>query len=144
MEAAPLQYLTAQDVLWIHQRIVGKALPFHYRKLEDAANRQFLYGEAKGPIVHALHFFKGFRSVKPFGEADDEAAFLSMVAFLKMNGKEFNLPDSEAKSWLERIQSGQINFDEALTKLAHESHSHGMTVREALESTALAYPSLIR
>lgn len=142
--APALNYLTVQDMLWLHYQLARRSEPFSYAKLEEATFYQYGYGKSHAIFPQAARFLTGFSKMDPFGSHASVTALLGVTAFLKINGYELNLPDAEAGSWLKRVLSGEIKAEEALDKLAHFGDQHGVpSVQEAMEAALAQYPSLV-
>src|SRR3569832_347171 len=103
-----LLYLTVQDILWINLQVTKKVHHFNYARLEEATFYQYAYGESNSLVPQAGRFIGGFLRMHPFEAGNEATAFVAGAAFLKINGKEINLPDEKAHAWFERIQSKEI------------------------------------
>lgn len=105
MTGRKINYLTVQDVLWINLQITQAVRPFRYAELEEATYYQFGYGRSTHLLEQAAKFLNGFSRKAPFGVGDAATAFIGFVGFLSINGRQFNLTDSEAPAWLAKLGS---------------------------------------
>jgi prophage maintenance system killer protein len=126
-----LQYLTVQDVLWINLQVTGKPQDFRYADLEEAVFYQYAYGESKSLTPQAARFLGGFLKKKPLAAGNEATAFVACLAFLKVNGYEYNGSDSSA--WFKNVMSGTREPLEAIEKdFVPADHSHHLDVRGAV------------
>ncbi|MEQ1822460.1 MAG: hypothetical protein ABL949_08115 [Fimbriimonadaceae bacterium] len=117
-------YLTVQDILWLNSELTKKSHPFDYAILEEATFYQYGYGVSNEIQSLAGRFLTGFMKKPVFGHGDAATAFAGFVAFLMLNGYELDLPDTEAVAWVNRVRSGEIKADEAVSKLSHLTAGH--------------------
>lgn len=139
-----MQYLTVQDVLWIHLQIAKKAEKFHYAKLEEAVGYQYAYGKSKDVVSQAARFFWGFQQMSPF-EGDNKAvAMAAGITFLKLNGLHLNVGVKELPEWFARVSDRNESKLAIETSVAGDDHAHHITPREAASSVLKAYESAIQ
>lgn len=148
MEHSPtsgLHYLTVQDVLWIHLRLLKTARAFRYAALEEAVNTQYAYGESKDLQAQAARFVIGFSKRAPFDAGNDPAAFVATLAFLLLNGKALTLPDSEGANWYEKVRSGAVQPEKAIEIAVGEGASaHGpASVEDAVKQIFATFPATL-
>ncbi len=138
---AAIQYLTVQDMLWINLHITKESNAFNYATLEEATFYQYGYGGSHDVLGQAARFLKGFMANAPFaGKGDDLTAFVGCVAFLAMNGYQFEVPRAEAGSWIERVKSGQVDVAQAILQLAKPaSDHHAPSAIDAMKSALASY-----
>jgi len=139
-----MQYLTVQDVLWIHLQIAKKTVKFNYAKLEEAVSYQYAYGKSKDVVSQAARFFTGFPKMSPFDSDNQAAAFVAGISFLALNGLHVEVGDKEIGEWFNRVSM------KAEAKLAIETgtkkdeHAHAATAREVATQVLNAYEKTIR
>lgn len=139
-----LEYLTVQDMLWVNLQLTKKSNPFHYALLEEATYYQYGYGESLDLIGQAARFLTGFAKKKPFhGQADSATALIGCIAFLALNGQNLDLPAAEAKGWLERVTSGQVDAAEAIRQLVKPSHDHHPAPAACLKAALAKYGAVL-
>lgn len=116
-----MQYLTVQDVLWVHLQVAKKKGNFNYANLEEATSYQYAYGKSKDVVGQASRFFFGFQSKSPFESANQAVAFVCGLVFLEINGMNFDASENDLATWLQR--AGDLTTrKEALAEIAPPSH----------------------
>lgn len=135
-----VQYLTVQDMLWLNLQATKQTNAFRFADLEEATFYQYGYGASADVLAQAARFLKGFIAKNPFqGEGDAATAFLGLVAFLRLNGYTLNVPVGEAKAWLQRVVSGQVDAAQAISQLAQHSEAHEHSTEACLMAVAAEY-----
>ena len=94
-----VNYLTVQDLLWIHLQLTKQVAPFQFDLLEDATFYQYGYGKSIDIVAQAGRLLPGFAKKQPFGAGNEAVAFVATLAFLAINGYDTKLSDSEAGAW---------------------------------------------
>lgn len=134
-----LHYLTVQDILWINLQVTKKVQDFDYAKLEEATFYQYAYGESKSLIPQATRFAKGFVRMNPLDQGTAATAFVGLVTFLRMNGKNLTVDDREAASWFK----SPTNLAEKTTESDGDHHELVPNVREIIEQVIADYPTAV-
>lgn len=98
-----LNYLTVQDILWINLQVTKKVQHFNFARLEEATFYQYAYGESNSLISQSGRFITGFAKMHPLDAGNEATAFISFVAFLRMNGKTVNLAAADALTWFKSL-----------------------------------------
>lgn len=129
--------LTVQDVLWIHLQTAKRTVPFNFAKLEEAVNYQFSYGKSKDVIKQAKRMAKGFVSLAPFQDGNNEAALVALVAVLEANGYHVGVPRKNASVWLEGVLTS--NLDDVLEGVVKTDGHHDVSVRDAAAAAVAKY-----
>ncbi|MBV6458662.1 MAG: hypothetical protein HONBIEJF_01796 [Fimbriimonadaceae bacterium] len=137
-----LNYLTVQDILFAHFRIVGQPIPFQYDKLEEATFCQYGYGGSSDLTGQAANFATGFRKLQPFVTANRAVGFVALLAFLACNGKATGLTDDDALDWFETasVASSKDAIDQAVTDA--DSHDRP-TAQQAILAVIARFPRSI-
>lgn len=115
--------LTVPDVLWINLQLTGKPQSFDYATLEEATFYQFASGNSKDIARQAARFLVGFRRLAPLAVGNDATAFVSTVAFLRMNNSNLDISDELAAGWLEQVWANTTDAT-LVTGKVKEDHSH--------------------
>lgn len=136
-----LHYLTVQDLLWINHRVTGKVNPFRYDALEEATFLQYGYGGSLDLGKQAAQFLAGFAAKSPFSEGNEATALVGFVAFLRANGKDASLTDSDRRNWAEKNPSA----NDATAKIVDAEDVHGVPdVRAIIEGVIAEMPGLAK
>ena len=125
-----MKYLTVQDVIWINLQVTKRTQSFSYSKLEEATFYQYGYGQSASPLSQAGRFLSGFVHKKPFASGNEATALVACLAFLALNGYEFDLSDDIAVGWLERSSRDSTVATEAISGIVKETgeHTHELEV----------------
>ena len=117
-----MNYLTIQDILWIHLQLVGAPSDFQYATLEEGTNYQYGLGDSQDVLGQSKRFLLGFEKLAPFPSANAATAFVGAVSFLSLNGFTPKFSDSNASEILLKIKSGELSMDEAFAKESNDHH----------------------
>lgn len=144
---ASMHYLTVQDILWINYQVTQKVQEFDYAKLEEATFYQYGYGASQNLLSQAARFVEGFLKLAPIHAGNEATGFVGLVAFVRMNGHDLKINDTEAASWLKSIASGQTKAIDAIERLMIEQHDghHGLVpnVQQICRGVLESYPQTI-
>lgn len=123
-----LNTLTVQDMMWVNMQICRAQQPWNFATLEEATFNQYSYGDSKDLVGQAGRFLSGFVKLKPFVKGNEATAFVGLVAFLVMNGRDLHLEDAGALEWVNGVL-GEDSADGVRAKLEllieeHDLHLH--------------------
>jgi prophage maintenance system killer protein len=116
-----VHYLTVQDVLWINQEVTKESLAFKYAQLEEGTNYQYGYGKSENVLLQAGQFIQGFIRLRPFASGNRATAFISALAFLRINGYEIELDPADAREWVMAVADRKVSGKDAIAKIAKRS-----------------------
>jgi prophage maintenance system killer protein len=120
-----LHDLTVQDMLWVNLQATKKVQHFNYAMLEEATAYQYAYGESASLIPQAGRFLTGFLKLHPFETGNESTGLVACATFLKVNGSELNVEDSDAEAWLDKVMTKQITGVEAVHRSSEtDPHFH--------------------
>ena len=140
---ASLQYLTAQDILWINLQVTKKVQHFNYARLEEAVFYQYAYGDSKTLLPQAARFITGFAKMHPFEAGNEGTAFISCLAFLEINGYTTTASGDTMRDWNARAMKGQAAIDEIAVEDSHGHHGAVPDVRNAVRVVMDRYSELV-
>lgn len=141
--------LTVPDVMWVNLQICKTQERWNYATLEEAVNNQYSYGGNGDLVGQAARFITGFSQLKPFQAGNEATAFVGLVAFLGMNGKDLHLEDAGALDWVTGVwEDGSVDGARAKLEVLIEDHDHHLhhgvpDVRETLEGVFARFPETI-
>jgi hypothetical protein len=139
-----LQYLTVQDLLWINLQIAKKVNTFRYATLEEATFYQYSLGDSREIATQAARFLNGYIKLAPISELNEATGFVGCLAFLKLNGYEVVLKDSEGAKWVDDVRSlGVSAVDEKIRKDPHAHHDANPKVRAAVHEVLQKFPKTV-
>ena len=141
-----IHYLTVQDVLWINHAVTHKTNEFKFAQLEEATFGQYGYGKSERVLGQAATFLESFVRLRPFSEGNRKTAFISVLAFLKMNGFAVKLEDAEGLRWIMDTASKKITGEEAIRQVAQEGAGEGSLkplVRTIVKDLIGAFPETL-
>jgi death-on-curing protein len=115
-----IHYLTVQDILWINHEVTKKIDQFKYLQLEEATNLQYGYVKSENVLQQAGTFIEGFMKLRPFTEGNRKTAFVSTLAFLKINGYDIVLDPDDAVSWAVAVADGKKRGVDAICEIIGE------------------------
>lgn len=145
--ASTLHYLTVQDILWINLQATKKVHHFNFAKLEEATFYQYAYGESNTLLPQAARFVSGFLRLHPLEGGNEVTAFISLLAFLQINGMDALLQDEGAHVWFGDVVTKRSSGAEALAAVAVHAEEaddhHAPTVRDAIKGILAKYPCTI-
>jgi hypothetical protein len=133
----PIRYLTVQDVLWINLWATRTVNPYRFADLEEAVFCQYAYGDKDEVPSQAGRLLKGFVAKSPFDKGSDATAFITCLAFLRLNGWNLARTDVEGPAWWAKASGG------TLTELLEDHSHHHPTVRSAVREIVADYPQTI-
>jgi len=140
-----VNYLTVQDILWIHLQLCKRVEPFDYAKLEDATFLQYGYGRSVNLEEQAAKFLHGFSRHMPFENGNEAVAFVGAMAFLGINGREFALGDADGAKWAkECFDSASQAAHDVKTRCQTTHDHHEVPVKEAIEMVIERFPKTIK
>ena len=142
-----IRYLTLQDVIWINLQVAKKVHHFNYARLEEAVFYQYGYGGSKDIVKQAGQFANGFVKLHPFEAGNEATGFVSVAAFLALNGYELRLDDVKAEAWFAKIAERETGGIDAVREAADGvSGAHGapVSIEAAVEGVLAEYPNTIR
>jgi len=137
-----IHYLTVQDVLFAHFRIVGQPAEFHFDRLEEATFYQYGYGTSTDLHGQAARFATGFRKLRPFTTANRAVGFVALVAFLELNGQHPGLNDDGAYDWF-AAASDSASKEAMEGSLKASAAHHGASAQAAILGAIAEYPGTI-
>lgn len=144
-----VHYLTVQDILWINQEITKEAQAFKYAQLEEGTFYQYGYGKSENVLAQAGKFLEGFIRLRPFKSGNRATAFVSAIAFLKINGYEIELAPERARDWAMEVAERKVSSKEAIAAVARRSQkpielkpTTRTVVKELLETYSEAVENL--
>jgi death-on-curing protein len=115
------RWLALEEVLVAHERQLarfgGAAGMRDVGALESALSRprnKWLYEDAGLPELAAAYAF-GIARNHPFTDGNKRVAFLSMMAFLRLNGIRFAPPQQDATAIILALAAGDVS-EESLTR----------------------------
>jgi prophage maintenance system killer protein len=138
-----LNYLTVQDILWLHLQITGEVQSFDFATLEEATFYQYAYGKSADVLAQSARFATGFEKLTPFSTANRAVNFAATVAFLEANHKHFSLADDKAKKWFEGCQPAATKGAISAAVSEVEAHGHEPAMRDVLKSVLERFPKTI-
>lgn len=141
-----VQYLTVQDMLWIHLQLAKRVEPFDYARMEDGTYYQYAYGKSVDIPAQAGRFLKGFAEKAPFETCNEATAFVAGLAFLRLNGYHVHIKDHEALSWYRGLCSHAQPGEALRHRLEMDPHhdDHEPAVRESVLAVIEEFPETIR
>ena len=139
----PLNYLTVQDILWINFQVAKKVEKFNYAKLEEATFYQYAYGDSKDVPSQAARFLRGFLKLGPIDALNEATGIVGLIAFLEINGYEFELADASGTTFVFAAKSGADDITSRIKRSGHGQHAHKPDVRATIESVLRRYPKTI-
>lgn len=148
--AATLHTLTVQDILWVNLQVTEKVHHFNYARLEEATYYQYAYGDSRTLVPQAARFVTGFLKMHPFDAGNDATAFVGLVAFLRLNGRDLDLADDNGATFLAKLTAPKADARKILESAVVTPHGHGHDdhhlpdVRAAIASVLRAYPKTIQ
>ncbi len=144
-----LNTLTVQDMMWVNMQICKGQQPWNFATLEEATFNQYSYGESKDLVGQAARFLTGFVKLKPFKTGNEATAFVGVIAFLSMNGKDLHLGDQGALAWVQSVwEDGTVDGAKAKLEVLIEEHDlhlhHGVPdVRGILGDVLARFPETV-
>lgn len=144
-----LHTLTVPDMMWVNLQICKTQEPWNYATLEEAVFNQYSYGGSEDLVGQAARFLTGFVKFKPFRAGNEGTAFIGLVAFLGINGKDLHLDDAAAISWVQSVwEDGSVEGARAKLEVLIEDHDlhlhHGVPdVRGTLGEVMARFPETI-
>lgn len=137
-----MNYLTVQDLIWIHLQVAKKSMPFDFARLEDGVFDQYGYGKSQDLPKQASRFLYGLTAKQPFGTHNEAAAFVGFLAFCELNGFHCELPDSEGVAWVSQATKSDHG---ALSRIHRsEHHHHDPDLHEIVHEILAKYPKTIQ
>lgn len=112
-----MHYLTVQDVLWINHEVTKQIHHFKYLQLEEATNLQYGYVKSENLRAQAGAFLEGFMKLRPFTDGNRKTAFVSALAFLKINGHTIVLDPNDAYDWAMSVANGKKRGVDAICEI---------------------------
>ncbi len=103
--AAPIRYLTVQDMLWINLEVTEEINRFDYGRLEEATSYQYGYGTSIDVPKQALRLYRGFLKLRPFARGNEATGWTALMCFLAINGWVIDLPEGADENWLETLDN---------------------------------------
>ena len=128
MPSEAVQFLTADEVLAIHERLIavfgGRAGLRDRGLLESALHRpQTGYYPDLAEMAAAL--FESLILNHPFVDGNKRVAFFAADVFLRLNGWKLDVDDEKAHAFLtERLETGTCGFDALLPWIRHHLTRH--------------------
>lgn len=138
-----LQYLTVQDVLWIHLRITGEKAPFDYAQLEQAAFYQYGLGRSTDVLGQASRLLVGFPKSGAFPAGNKGAAFLFFAAFVRLNGYDLVIGDSAMPDWLSGVWQSPAKAGQEVQSAVAKSDGHENSLHDIVDDLLERYPGTI-
>lgn len=121
---AQMNYLTVQDHLWIHLRVTKKKEHFSFSKLEEAVHYQYGYGHQPNFLRQASNYVVGFSKKQPFASANTATAFVGLMMFLELNGRQISINPANAAQWFGDLKSDPVAALGVLEESAVEGEHH--------------------
>lgn len=147
---ASLNYMTVPDMMWVNLEIMKSPQPWNYATLEEAVFLQYSYGESADLVGQAAKFIVNFPKKRAFKSGNEAMAFVGLVAFLGINGKDLHLDDATASAWVQGVwDDGTVDGARAKLEVLleeHELHTHHGTpdVRGTLRAVLARFPETVR
>jgi len=140
-----MHYLTVQDILWINLQVTEKVHHYNFAKLEEATYYQYSYGESGSLIPQTARFLTGFPRLQPIDAGNDATTFVGLLTFLKLNGMEIDLKDSQAVAWYESVKSKQADAQTAIKSIVQpvSGHDHAPEIRKTVRDLVGDFPCTI-
>jgi prophage maintenance system killer protein len=130
---AGMQYLTVQDLLWVHLQVTKQVEPFDLARLEDAVYAQYGYGKSTDIFAQAGRFAQELVKKAAFAAGNQSMAFLASLAFLEMNGVHLDVHDAEGVRFFDQVLEGEAPGDTFRSRVQpghgdhhDEDYSHGV------------------
>lgn len=121
---AGMQYLTVQDLLWVHLQVTKQVEPFDFARLEDAVYAQYGYGKSTDIFAQAGRFAQELVKKEAFAFGNQPMAFLASLAFLEMNDIHLDLNDGEGVRFFDQVLEGQAPGDTFRSRVKPEHGDH--------------------
>ncbi|MBS1718786.1 MAG: hypothetical protein JSS72_13745 [Armatimonadetes bacterium] len=142
--SAMMHYLTVQDVLWVNLTVTKRVNHFNEARLEEATFYQCAYGDSTGLVPQAGRFMSGFLRMHPIASGNEATAFVSGIAFLRMNGKNIKLSDSDAAQWLAEISAKRKTGRESIEAIVEDFDAgHEPDLRAIVGGVLADFPQTI-
>jgi prophage maintenance system killer protein len=141
--------LTVQDMMWVNMQICKGQQPWNFATLEEATFNQYSYGENVDLVGQAARFLTGFVKLLPFKTGNEATAFVGVITFLGMNGKDLHLEDSGALDWVKSVwEDGTVDGAKAKLEVLIEEHDlhlhHGVPdVRGIMGDVLARFPDTL-
>lgn len=119
-----MNYLTVQDVINLHLRLVGEPLPFDYARLEEAVYYQYASGGSTDLAKQGARFLTGFVKMRPFESGNEACALAGLFVFLEGNGKTLDVGGEDAGAWAKGLFADRALAEEAIRDRLRESDAY--------------------
>jgi prophage maintenance system killer protein len=115
--------LTVQDMMWVNLQVTKRQQAWNFATLEEAVYNQYSYGSSQDLLAQAARFVTGFIKLKPFPAGNEATAFVGLVGFLLMNGRDLHLTDEAALEWINGVWAdGTVEGVKAKLEILVEDH----------------------
>jgi prophage maintenance system killer protein len=112
-----IHYLTVQDILWINHEVARRVNDYKFAQLEEATFYQYGYGKSEDVLKQAAGFLTGFIKLRPFSSGNVGTAFISVLAFLKINGYNLALDPGNAVGLVQDVAAKKISGAAAISEI---------------------------
>ena len=143
LQVGLLEYLTPQDILWINLEITGATNELDAELLEEAASHLYSYVKIPNPIYQVGDFLETFLRIHPFNKGNQRTAFISMLAFLTLNGYEFIIPGSEVLMWIKSVEDKRVRGLTAIRTAIRPSVKAPLDLRTLVLKLIVQYHSIL-
>ena len=114
-----MNYLTVQDILWLHFQITKESCTYNYVNLEAITYAQYGYGKSYDLFQQAWQFYNQIVLKAPFVKENNSLALLAVQCFFSINGF-FCDKKEDLQKYLEKKNISKIK------SICYESHKKSL------------------